>query len=306
MFGIADSRTSIEVVADTKDLCGESPLWVVPEQAIYWTDIVGQRVYRLDNKTGKSTLLHSGFEISGLVVHAEGGFIAVNSQGLWHWDGSAGFRQKFSAVDGQPCQLNDCIADKRGRVLSGSQFFDPVKPYARGKLFLFDTNGSARILDEGFELSNGLAWSPNGEQLYLTDTVARRIYEYKYNEATGSVSDRRILIQVGLEDGIPDGLTVDAAGYLWSAQWYGGRVVRYDPEGKEERRISVPAKQTSSLAFGGADFTDLFVTTAGRHELGPFPKNYDPTGYLGGALYRVRCTIRGLAENYARIHHPRP
>lgn len=158
--------------------------------------------------------------------------------------------------------MRDCIADARGRVISGSQFFNPHGPYELGKLFLFDTDGSTRILDEGLHLSNGLAWSPAGDTLYLADSIARRIYGYAYDLDSGFVSNRKTLIQLVIEEGMPDGLTTDAEGFLWSAQWYGGCVVRYDPDGKEERRIHLPAKQTSSIAFGGADLTDLFVTSA--------------------------------------------
>lgn len=292
---------SVEVAADMQDLCGECPLWIPSEQALYWTDILTQRVYRMAEGTNLPTLVHTEFEVTGLLPHAEGGFITVNSQGVWHWDGGTHFTHKISAVEGEPCQLNDCIADSSGRVLSGSQFYDPNNSYSRGKLFLFDVDGSARILDDGFELANGLAWSPDGSRLYFTDSVARRIYEYDYAQVNGSVRNRRILVQVGQEDGMPDGLTVDTNGYLWSAQWYGGRIVRYDPAGREERRISVPAKQTSSVTFGGPNFGEIYVTSAGRPEPGPFPIGYDPAGYIGGALYRIRCDISGCEENPARI-----
>ena len=294
----------IEVVTDQGDMCGECPLWMPSEQALYWTDIVGQRVHRLTAGASTPELLHTGFEISGLLPHGDGGFIVANSQGLWRWDGRANFQHIIHSVAGELCQLNDCIADRRGRLISGSQFYNPLGEYSLGKLFLFDTDGSARVLDAGFHLANGLAWSPDGMQLYLTDSVARRIYRYHYDQETGSVSDRTLLIQVSADEGIPDGLTTDTEGFLWSAQWYGGCLVRYDPEGKEERRVSFGAKQVSSLAFGGPDLNILYVTSAGHAEPGPTPPGYQPTGYLGGALYRLRCDVQGRAENSAGIPLP--
>ena len=295
----------VEIAADTHDLCGECPVWVQGEKALYWADIVGRRVYRLVESNAQPTILHRELEITGLIPHIEGGFIAVNSQGLWRWDETAHLEHLLHEVEGALCQLNDCIADRRGRVLSGSQFFDPYRPYPSGKLFLFDLDGLARILDEGFALPNGMGWSPDGRHLYLTDTIARRIYVYDYNEQNGSLNNRRTLVQISTHEGMPDGLTVDADGYIWSAQWYGGQIVRYDPSGQEERRVSLPAKQTSSLAFGGSDLTDLYVTSAGKHEDGPFPEGYESSGYLGGALYRVRTDIVGRLENPARISHPK-
>lgn len=295
---------SIEVAADTGDLCGESPLWVDEQQMLYWTDILGQRIFRVAGAGGLPTLVHTGFEVTGMLVHALSGFVIVNSRGLWHWDGGACFTPSVVTVDGHACQLNDCIADGKGRVLSGSQFFDPSAEYPRGNLFLFDLDGSARILDEGFELANGLAWSLDGNALYMTDSVARRIYAYDYDQVAGTLRNRRTLIQGTPEDGIPDGLTVDAEGYLWSAHWYGSCIVRYAPDGKEERRIHIPAKQISSVAFGGIDLADLYVTSAAKAELGPTPMGYDTTGYIGGALYRVRGEFKGRNEN--RAHLPSP
>jgi D-xylonolactonase len=273
---------------------------VPQELAIYWSDITGQRVHRFISGATEPELLLKGTEVSGLIAHADGGFTVVNSQGLWRWDGGAGFDNCVKAVNGQTCQLNDCIADARGRVISGSQFFNPHEQYELGKLFLFDTDGSTRILDEGLHLSNGLAWSPAGDFLYLADSVARRIYRYAYNLAAGSIGEREVLIQVPEEDGIPDGMTTDSEGFLWSAHWYGGCVVRYDPDGKEERRIHLPAKQISSVAFGGPDLADLYITSAAQAEPGPTPPGYEATGYLGGALYCLRTDVQGRAENISR------
>jgi D-xylonolactonase len=111
---------------------------------------------------------------------------------------------------------------------------------------------------------------------------------------------------VPADEGIPDGLAVDAQGFVWSAQWYGGRIVRYDPDGKEERRISVPAKQTSSLAFGGPDRTDIYITSAAKSEPMPvMPPNYDPaSGFFGGSLFRLRTDIQGQEQPMADIHPP--
>lgn len=300
----AKSDLAIKIVADQGDACGECPLWVTSEQAFYWTDITGQRAYRLAAGASKPDLLHAGFEISGLLQHHDGGFMVVNSDGLWRWDGAADFQSMIQSVDGERCQLNDCIADSRGRLISGSQFYSPGTEYSLGNLFLFDTDGSARILDSGLHLSNGLAWSPDGTMLYLTDSVARRIYRYDYDQAAGAVRNRRTFIQVSADEGIPDGLTTDAEGFLWSAQWYGGCIVRYDPDGKEERRIGLPAKQISSLAFGGPDLGDLYITSASHPEPGPTPPGYKSTGCLGGALYRLRCDVQGRSENVARISMP--
>jgi sugar lactone lactonase YvrE len=199
--------------------------------------------------------------------------------------------------------MNDCIADPRGRLLSGSVFYNPSGEYPLGKLICVDTDGSARIIDEGFHLANGLGFSPDCNTLYFTDSVARTIFAYDYDVTGGTVRNRRVFAKVPPSQGIPDGLTVDAEGFVWSAEWYGSCIVRYDPKGNIERLVDTPAKQTSSLAFGGPKLTDIFITSAAKSEPMPImPAGYDPkSGYFGGKLYHINFGIRGKAEFFVNI-----
>ena len=292
-----------EIIADYGDLCGEGPVWDPDSQALFWTDCTGKRFYRYDPQSGKHEVVKEGLEINGYAQNRSGGFVIANSSGIWLWDGKDNLRLIADEADVAKCQMNDAIADPEGRFFAGSNFYDPSGKYELAKLIRVDTDGSAHIVDEGFHLSNGLAFSPDLGTLYFTDSVARRIYAYDYDRKTGNIRNRRILIQVPDDEGVPDGLTVDAEGFLWSAQWYGSSVVRYDPDGKIERRIKTPAKQTSSVMFGGKDLTDLYITSAGKSEPMPvMPKGYDPTsGYFGGQLYRIRVGIRGKPEFKADI-----
>ncbi len=294
----------LTVIADYGDLCGENPLWDPNSNTLYWTDAIGKRFYRCEWPGRRHELMHAGLEIYGAAMNEPGGFIVTNSSGIWRWDGRDGVKPIASELDGTPLRLNDCIADPAGRLFSGTVFYDPEKEYPLGKLIRLDTDGSVHIVDEGFHLSNGLAFSPDQTQLYFTDCAARRIYVYDYSKKTGDVKNRKLLIQVPDTEGLPDGLTVDADGFLWSAQWYGSRVVRYDPDGKEERRIETPAKQTSSIMFGGPDLTDIFVTSAKHPESMPImPPGYDPfSGNVGGQLYHINLGIRGRAEYHTNIH----
>jgi sugar lactone lactonase YvrE len=122
----------------------------------------------------------------------------------------------------------------------------------------------------------------------------------------GRVRDRRVFARVDSNSGLPDGLTVDAEGFVWSAEWYGGCISRYDPEGTLERRIPVPAKQSSSLTFGGPDLRDIFVTSAAKSEPMPvMPPGYDPqNGYFGGALFHLNAGIQGRVEYRTKLKSP--
>jgi D-xylonolactonase len=293
----------LTVVADYGDLCGEGPLWDVATQRLYWTDITGQKFYCLDWATRKHWLVKAGLEISGAAFNRSGGFVITNSSGIWLWDGAGDPRLIADQAEGSKCQMNDCIADPAGRLLAGSYFYDPSKEYPLGSLICVETDGTARVLDEGFHLANGLGFSADAKTLYFTDSAERIIYAYDYDAAWGTARNRRVFVKVPATSGLPDGLTVDAEDFVWSAEWYGSRVVRYDPEGKIERTVETPAKQTSSLAFGGPDLTDIFITSAAKSEPMPImPPGYDPdSGNFGGALYHTNLGIRGKAEYVADI-----
>ena len=181
--------------------------------------------------TKKTELLKEDVEVNGCALNQAGGFVVTNNSGIWLWDGTGAPTLVVAQAEGATCWLNDCIADPKGRVLTGSWFYDPTKDYELGRLFCLDTNGSIRVLDEGFHLANGLGFSPDGRTLYFTDSFKRTIHAYDYDIDSGHVRNGRVIIKVADTAGLPDGLTVDAEGFIWSAEWYGSCVARYDPDG---------------------------------------------------------------------------
>jgi sugar lactone lactonase YvrE len=291
------------VVANYGDLCGEGPVWDPDSACLYWTDIDGHRFYRYDQSTGQHAVVKQGLEIAGYCLNDPSGFVIANSSGIWLWDGADHLQLIADQVNASKCRMNDATADPEGRFFAGSYFYDQDRDYELGKLFRVDLDGTVHVADEGFQLANGLAFSPDANTMYFTDSAARRIYAYDYLRSTGDLRNRRILVQVQDEEGLPDGLTVDAEGFLWSAQWYGSCVVRYDPDGKVERRITIPAKQVSSIAFGGPDLTDIFITSAAKSWPSPLmPRSYDPlSGNIGGQLYRMNIGLKGKPDYKARI-----
>jgi sugar lactone lactonase YvrE len=300
---------ALDVLADYGDLCGEGPLWNPREQNLYWTDITGKRFYRCAWPSRRHEVLREGFELGGFTFQAGGGFIVVNSSGFWIWDGAGDPALICEAAEGRKCALNDCAADAHGRVLAGSVFWEPDRgDYQRGCLFRMDTDGTVQVADEGFGLANGMGFSPDNGTLYFTDSAERTIHAYDYRPQDGAVRNRRVFVKVPGNEGVPDGLTVDAEGFVWSAQWFGACIVRYDPDGREERRIATPAAQTSSLTFGGPEFTDIFITSAGASDALPLaPPGYSPENRnIGGQLYHLNSGIRGKEEYMSRIVHALP
>lgn len=130
--------------------------------------------------------------------------------------------------------------------------------------------------------------------MYYTDSVKREIYLFDYDREQGVIENQRVFVRTPEGEGIPDGMTVDEEGYVWSARWDGGCVVRHAPDGTEDMRIGLPAKKVSSVTFGGEDYRDMYVTTAGG-------QNKPEEGPGAGALFRIRLGIRGVPEFYSRI-----
>ena len=189
-------------------------------------------------------------------------------------------------------RFNDVITDPRGRVLAGTMSFGA--PGHSGRLYQLGVDGSVRCLRDDLALSNGFGFSLDHQTLYHADSVSLTIRQFDYDVETGSVSTPRVFARLDGSDGVPDGLTVDAEGFVWLAVWDGYRLIRYAPDGTIERTIPIPAKKVTSLTFGGPDGTDLYVTTAGGDETAE-------NGPLSGSVFRLRLGIRGVPEFLSRF-----
>jgi sugar lactone lactonase YvrE len=216
-----DPMPDVTVVADYENLCGECPVWNPEEGSLEWTDCVGNKFFRLNWPSRQHSLVKQDLTIYGFRRNRQGGYVITNPDGIWLWNGEGAPVLLAAEADGTKLQVNDCVADARGRLLTASFFYNPGSEYELGRLIRVETDGRASVIDEGFHLSNGLGFSPDGKTLYFADTAVRRIYAYDYDLGTGSVRNRRVLVQVPGVEGLPDGLAVDAEGFIWSAQWYG-------------------------------------------------------------------------------------
>lgn len=294
---------SIEVIADAGNRCGEGPIWDDRKERLIWTDIDGGKVFTYWQQTDEWQVINDSLVVSGIALDESGDLIFVGGSKVHLWTNPLSYVTFDIEVEGETVTFNDIVADPKGRIYAGTINWGANGMEKPGALYLIDTDASIRLVVEGIELSNGLGFSPDDRTLYYADSAARRIYAYEVNAETGELSNKRVFVQVPRDEGLPDGLTVDAEGCVWSAQWYGAQVVRYDPEGKVERRISMPVTQVSSVAFGGRDRNELYITSAGdpwSSSLAPSGYNYD-TPNIGGSLYRVKLDIQGRLEHRAAL-----
>lgn len=288
----------IKVIADLQDACGESPIWDPDGSALRWVDITGERLHTIDWASGAIQTEKPGAPVSGLALTNSDALILAGADGIWLRTPGKALVPIATNYLGEWLAINDCIIDNQGRLLAGSTFFDGSDTYPAGSLYCIEYDGLVSRMDTGFGLANGMGFSVDGRTLYLTDSVARRIYAYDYDLLNGRVANRRTFVDVSSNEGLPDGLTVDAQDFVWSAQWFGGCLCHYDPDGKLERRVDIPAKQTSSLTFGGPDLTDIFVTSAAISDaLMLAPPHYQPLGRIGGQLFQLNAGIPGKPES---------
>jgi D-xylonolactonase len=193
-------------------------------------------------------------------------------------------------------RFNDVIADPAGRVFCGTMPRDSGRALRErlGTLYRLDTDGSITAVLGGLGVSNGMGFTLDRKQMYFTDSPDYKIYLFDYDAGTGDISNRRVFVETPDDGGLPDGMTVDAEGYVWSARAGGSVLVRYTPDGAQERSVGFPAKMVSSVTFGGADLDQIYVTTIGgddRAEQGPG----------AGALFRLNFGIKGVPEFMSRV-----
>ena len=186
---------------------------------------------------------------------------------------------------------NDAAVDRQGRLLVGTvNMQDPFSP--EGSLYRLDPDGSLHELDTGYATANGIGVSPDGKTVYVADQRHRQIIVLDYDTVTGTTSNRRIFARIPDDEGMPDGLIVDAEGFVWNGHWAGWKLTRYDPAGKIERQIRFPVQHVISFAFGGKDLDELFVTTAWWG----FSDEERKQQPWAGDLFRVKTGVKGLVE----------
>lgn len=281
----------LQQLADYECVIGENPLWHPLEKCLYWCDIGNGRVFRYDPITGSDEIVYHGDVVGGFTVQADGAllfFMARGAVGLWK---NGVLTTLITEIpEERESQFNDVIADPRGRVFCGTL----ATPHRPGRLYRLDPSLKLTLLLEDIGCPNGMGFTPDRKSFYFTDSFARRIYLFDYGEKDGNISNQRTFVQIPPEEGLPDGLTVDSLGYVWSAQWDGSALVRYSPQGIKELHIDIPAKKVSSVIFGGEDYKDIYLTTAGGNRKAV-------EGAAAGSIFRLKQSVRGVPEFFSRI-----
>jgi sugar lactone lactonase YvrE len=289
--------TAIECVFPGICHLGEGPLW--RDGRLYWTDIYERRIWVYDPAAERSRLFWQGdLQVGGFAFNRDGSLVLCTHRGVYRLGvDSNGVPEEqprllYHVPLAEKEMFNDITTDPEGRIYAGT--LDRSRP--TGCLYRLERGREPVRLLEGIGCSNGMTFSLDQRFFFHTDSNARRITRYTYDRSTGAISSPSVFFQGSAPDGLPDGLTLDAEDHLWVAFWGASAVRRLDPAGKIVQEVRFPARQVSSVMFGGPGLEDLYVTSAAENAA-DLATGRDADGvFLGGPLYRFRPRVRGRPE----------
>ena len=281
-------------ILSAQNRLGETPIWEPAENALYWVDWGGKPTCRFEPGTGKFTTYPVTVPVTSLARRASGGLVAIAQDGIYGWNPKTD-EYKLIVGSTQPTRpeifYNDAAVDRQGRLLVGTfNMNDPFSPV--GSLYRLDPDGSLHEPDGGYATANGIGFSLDGRTVYVADQRKWEIVALDYDPLTGAASHRRTFARLPKEEGQPDGLIVDAEGFIWNGHQGGWKLTRYDPDGKIERQVRFPVQHVISFAFGGKDLDELFVTTMSWG----LEEEQRKQQLWAGDLFRVKTDVKGLVE----------
>lgn len=279
----------ISALSDIKCHLGEGPLWDEEEQALYWVDSYAPALYRYrDQGMQIDQWQLPGKQLGSLAVRQQGGLILAMDQGFYAFDPVSGDVEAIvrPLAGREHLRLNDGKVDPFGSFVAGGMNIDFTR-HENCPMFRLSPQLEVSEILDGFDCFNGPCFSENGELLYLTGRKEGVIEVFDYGDEQMPRNGRRLI-----ENCNPDGATVDAEGFIWSAQWDDECLLRITPDGDVDTRLAIPGQVVSSVMFGGAGLERIFVTTIGDGVHG-----VSPAGDLPGRVLVIDGSgFRGRAE----------
>lgn len=291
----------ISILSEHRAKLGESPVWSGRDSALYWVDIDGQSMQRLDWTTGRfESWSMPGRPSCVALTDRPGVFVVGMGAGLIEYHSATGEWYELLALEHtEGVRMNDGRPDPAGRMWIGSmdERAEDVPGFPAGHLFMVDRDGSASTFIDQVATSNGLAFSPDGRTMYWTDTHEQVIWAFDYDLDDAVATNKYPLFDFGPMTGKPDGACVDQDGCYWVACVYGWSVVRITPDGRLDRTIELPVEKPSMPAFAGPDLDTLVITSissGGRRPAAPGQPD-------AGTVLAIETGVRGLIEPMSRI-----
>lgn len=285
--------STVRCIQSANAILGEGPSWDPAARVLYWVDIKRPAVFRYDPAVGQTGHWPMARPVGCVApTRSADRLVFADADGFGALELATGRINRWAdpEADLPGNRFNDGKVDRQGRLWAGTIDGECKEP--TGSLYRLDPDGTVHRMAGGFICSNGLGWSPDQRTMYFTDSMVRTIWAFEFDAASGGLGERRVFVRLSDHDGVPDGLTVDAQGYVWSAIWDGWRIVRFAPDGRIDREIPMPVQRPSSCAFGGPDLKTLFVTSACVELQWEALRS----GPLAGAIFALDCDVTGLPE----------
>jgi sugar lactone lactonase YvrE len=281
------------LVLDAQAELGEGPLWDPRAACLYFVDILRGRVLRFDPAQKNVRTYEVGRMVGAAALTDSDDLMLAVQDGFARLDTRTGAVRKVSSLDeARPdLRFNDGKCDPAGRLWAGTMALD--ERHGAGALYRLDADGRIHRMLGAVTISNGLDWNEAGDTMYFIDSPTRTIDVFDFDLAGGNIGDRRTFVHIPRGQGVPDGMTIDAEGYVWVALWGGGAVHRYAPDGRCNTVVRVPTRYPTSCAFGGPDLDDLYITTA-HVKLTPQERAGQPHA---GGVFLVRPGAKGRPPN---------
>lgn len=274
---------------------GETPVWSVAEQALYWINCEqAAELHRWSLTTQEHKVWPMPERIGGLVLKRSGGALVVLASGLYDFDVSGELALRVRSPLPAHVKLHECVTDRQGRLWVGGydHSFGADNRNPGGASF-FRLDGDKLVAEiNGINVANGLGVSPDGKTLYAGDSPSRQILAHDLDPATGKLSGRRVFLDVPPGIGFFDGATVDADGGYWLTLMYGNALHRYLPDGTLDQVIKLPFSSPTKAVFGGPNLDTLYITTTKLRVGADTPSGYE----LNGPVYAVKTAFKGLED----------
>lgn len=286
----------IEVAVAPGALLGESPLWSDTEAALYWIDIDGRSIHRLEPGRGLTAERALPGRPGSIALTADAGrlLMAIEHElGFFEW--GPGSIEPWLELEpaGTGNRMNDGRVGPGGRFWVGSMFERPAERRATGMLYRVDPDGTVTTHRRNVGVSNALAFAPDDRTMYWADTHTLTVWAHDYDPSSGEPGVARQFADFTDLPGAPDGACVDDAGGVWIAGVGGGAVLRFTPDGSVDRILDLPVRSPTMPAFGGPQLDTLFVTSIGPAAASASSPS---AGALDGAVLAIDTGARGLPE----------
>jgi sugar lactone lactonase YvrE len=278
----------IELALDAGAELGAAPVWDAARRRLLFVDVMRGHVHDFDPVTGTNTITDVGEPVGVIAPAVRGDAIIATQSGFHRLDLSTGAKTRLAPVeaDRPDNRMNDGGVDPGGRFWAGTMSMTGRR---HGTLYRLDPDGRIWQTLTGLTASSGIDWSPDGTSMYYVDMITSRIDVFDFDPQTGMMTNERPFATIPHAAGFPDGLTVDADGFVWLALWAGGALQRYAPDGRLDRTIVTPVTHPTKCTFGGPGLEDLYVTSAWI-ELTPKAREAQPHA---GGLYHCRPGVKG-------------